>query len=77
VETIRCLHTALVGRPGFPDVRMHWSTCPSTCHVVEWGEHAPDVDMTMPPSAGSTDTASWRSLASERSPRTYNPLLES
>jgi hypothetical protein len=35
---------ALDGRPGFPAVRVRWSTCESTCHVVEWGDVPPDTD---------------------------------
>ncbi|MFI2434604.1 DUF6302 family protein [Streptomyces sp. NPDC018693] len=45
-ETVPSLHDALMGRPGFPRLRVRWSTCPSTCHVVEWGEDAPDDDDT-------------------------------
>lgn len=42
-EAVYCVRDALVGRRGFPRVRVHWSSCPSTCHVVEWGEDAPDA----------------------------------
>ncbi|MFF5019108.1 DUF6302 family protein [Streptomyces sp. NPDC001165] len=42
--TARSLRDALTGRPGFPQVRVRWSTCPSVCHVVEWGDKSPDID---------------------------------
>jgi hypothetical protein len=32
----------LTGRRGFPDVRVRWSPYSDTCHVVEWGESAPE-----------------------------------
>jgi hypothetical protein len=34
----------LAGRPEFPDVRVRWSPYRDTCHVVEWGEPAPEHD---------------------------------
>ncbi|MEV5880672.1 DUF6302 family protein [Streptomyces sp. NPDC052101] len=42
--TARCLRDALAGRPGYPNVRVRWSACPSDCHTVAWGEAAPDND---------------------------------
>lgn len=38
----RRLAEALLGREGFPDVRVQWSEHPSVLHVVEWGDVAPD-----------------------------------
>jgi hypothetical protein len=35
------LRDALIGRPGFPHVRVHWSRFRSVCHVVAWGEQPP------------------------------------
>ncbi|AZK97103.1 MULTISPECIES: DUF6302 family protein [Streptomyces] len=34
----------LMGRGGFPGVRMRWSEDRDTCHTVVWGERAPGVD---------------------------------
>ncbi|MCG8970205.1 DUF6302 family protein [Streptomyces sp. CL12-4] len=42
--TARCLHYVLMGRAGFPAVRVQWSTDRSVCHNVEWGEAPPDTD---------------------------------
>ncbi|MGV9939631.1 DUF6302 family protein [Streptomyces sp. NPDC003401] len=33
----------LLGRPGFPDLRVQWSPYPDTCFVVEWGERLPKL----------------------------------
>ena len=35
------LRDLLVGKPGFPDVRLRWSPDPESCHVVEWGARTP------------------------------------
>ncbi|MFJ2745412.1 DUF6302 family protein [Streptomyces sp. NPDC087440] len=35
---------ALLGQPGFPDVRVRWSHSPDTCHSVEWGDRPPPGD---------------------------------
>ncbi|MFJ6014433.1 DUF6302 family protein [Streptomyces sp. NPDC092952] len=35
---------ALRGTPGFPDVRLRWSPYEDACHVVAWGERAPEDD---------------------------------
>ncbi|CAM5559598.1 hypothetical protein STENM36S_01175 [Streptomyces tendae] len=42
--TARCLRSALLGRPGFPAVRVRWSSDRRVCHNVEWGEAPPDTD---------------------------------
>ncbi|MFF8882136.1 DUF6302 family protein [Streptomyces flaveolus] len=42
--TARCLRYALLGRPGFPAVRVQWSSDHSVCHNVAWGEAPPDTD---------------------------------
>ncbi|MEU0853790.1 DUF6302 family protein [Streptomyces flaveolus] len=42
--TARCLRYALLGRPGFPAVRVQWSKDHSVCHNVMWGEAPPDTD---------------------------------
>lgn len=31
----------LTGRPGFPNLRLRWSSSPDACHAVEWGDAPP------------------------------------
>lgn len=42
--TTHLVRNALAGHPGFPRVRVHWSTHRSACHVIEWGEDVPPGD---------------------------------
>ncbi|MFJ5035548.1 DUF6302 family protein [Streptomyces sp. NPDC088560] len=42
--TACCLRDALAGRPGYPDVRVHWVRDARVCHAVRWGGDAPDGD---------------------------------
>jgi hypothetical protein len=42
--TTRCLHYVLMGRAGFPAVRVRWSRDRTVCHSVLWGEDPPDTD---------------------------------
>ncbi|MFJ1799835.1 DUF6302 family protein [Streptomyces sp. NPDC088180] len=49
-----------VGRLGFPDLRVQWSSHPDPCFVVEWGErdHSRSRATALPPPWGaSTATA--------------------
>ncbi|MFH7336623.1 DUF6302 family protein [Streptomyces hygroscopicus] len=40
IAVLWAMRDALDGRPGFPDVRVRWSTDPEVCHRVEWGAGA-------------------------------------
>lgn len=42
VVTGLAVRALLVGRPGFPDVRLRWSADLDVCHNVEWGERPPE-----------------------------------
>lgn len=43
-EDVEPLRRALDGRPGFPAIRVQWSTRRDVCHVIEWGEYTPGPD---------------------------------
>jgi len=38
------VYKQLVGKPGFPSVRIDYSPYRDACHTVEWGEQPPDTD---------------------------------